>query len=96
VWHASITKIGMIVGNKIMHAPVGVDHEDRARRVLNGVGIPGTDMVERTTKAVHLRRLCNQSEIEHGGLVLRDVRGTNEEALRLAPVAHLLPPGYQE
>jgi hypothetical protein len=75
-------------------------HDDeylrRAERALRWVGDPDHEWRQLGGVATHLRRRCSPAEVERYGLVVRDVRGTPEAEARLAPVRHLLPPGYTE
>jgi len=67
-----------------------------ARKELEGVGDPSAgEWEEWTGKAFHLRRRLTADEARTTGPVV-DVRGTPEEAARLAPVAHFLPAWYSE
>lgn len=93
VWHASIAYHGPARGlNGIAGARL-----DRAMRHLRGVGDPTLgEWVEHTPRATHLRRRLSAAEVAASGCVMRDVRGTPEADLLLAPYRHRLPAGYHE
>lgn len=86
MWHASVATTGMIPFVSAMGT--------LARRALDGVGDPSLgEWSEWTGRAYHLRRRLSAAEAEQVGEVV-DIRGTHEADLRLMPVAHLLPPGW--
>jgi hypothetical protein len=91
VWHASLAHHG--------RRPVAddADYLTRCERALQGVGDPLLgEWLHRGARAWHLRRRLSAVEVAASGLVMRDVRGTPEVEARLAPVRHLLPPGFHE
>ncbi len=69
--------------------------EAEARRVLDGVGDASLgEWLDPPVRGVlHLRRRLSAEEGEAIGPVV-DVRGTDEAARRLVPVAPLLPAGW--
>jgi hypothetical protein len=54
------------------------------------------EWIERGERAWHLRRRLSTAEVAVSGCVLRDIRGTPEADLLLAPLRHRLPAGYTE
>jgi hypothetical protein len=64
-----------------------------AERALDGVGDPALgEWREESTRAVHLRRRLSDAERElGGGLVVRDIRGTDEERNRRRAVLRDAP-----
>jgi hypothetical protein len=95
VWHVSIAFHGTVRPVRPGEVSIPVARLSRAIRALSGVGDPARGQwVEDTPRATHVRRRL--SDAEAVGMALRDIRGTPEVAVRLAPVAHLLPPGYSE
>lgn len=75
----------------------GLEHDRRVYRALSGVGddLAG-EWLERSDRAVHLRRRLSAREAAQFGLVMRDIRGTPEAEVRLAPLRGILGAGYTE
>lgn len=82
MWHASVA----YRGRKIAHP---VTFEQRARRVLSGVGDASLgEWVEHSAVACHIRRRLSADEAV--GFVLRDIRGTPEALERFERIpAHV-------
>jgi hypothetical protein len=94
VWHASVAHHGRTASSREL---IAASAEGHARRALRGVGDPLLgEWAEVGQRAVHVRRRLSDAEVAATGLAMRDVRGTPEHDLRLAPLLHLLPIGYRE
>jgi len=92
VWHASVAYHGR---NPTLLTP---EHRLRAEKALRGVGVtdPDGNWTEYGKLAVHRRRRLTLAEQQQFRVVVCDVRGTGKVDELLAPVRHLLPPGYTE
>lgn len=87
MWHVSIAPQIPLSDRALLSA---------VERVLDGVGDPELGQwIERTDRALHLRRRLSHDEAAQVGPVV-DVRGTWEARKRISRVAHLLPPGWEE
>lgn len=90
VWHASICYHGR-------RPPPATEHFARAVRAVQGVGDATLgEWVDIGDIAVHYRRRLSVNEQLEHGLVVRDVRDTEEAEFLLDAVRAWLPPGYSE
>lgn len=91
VWHVSIAYHGRLTPRPFN------DEEERCHRALSGVGNADRGQWREVgERATHLRRRLSLFEATTWGVVVRDIRGTEEAEARLAPLRHLLPVGYEE
>jgi hypothetical protein len=81
-------------GRPVWHCSVSPKQKVKlACEVIARVGY-GPVFCEDGATAIHLRRHLTDSEMS--GVEVKDVRGTPEEAARLAPVRQYLPLGWSE